>query len=139
MILFSRLAVLVAVCWAVSGSVASCAEKDKPVFPGVDWERVAKPESLGYSSAKLEALRGWLKTQQTTSLVVSVGGRILFEYGDIKHVSAVASVRKSVLGMLYGKYVAAGTIDLQKTVDDLGLDDVQKFFPGKKTPHWRCC
>jgi CubicO group peptidase (beta-lactamase class C family) len=41
----------------------------------------------------------------------------------------VASVRKSVLGMLYGKYVADGTIDLQKTVKDLGLTDVQKFLP----------
>ena len=104
-------------------------ETDKPVFPGADWERVAKPESIGYSSVKLEALRGWLKTQQTTALVVSVGGRILFEYGDPKYVSKVASVRKSILAMMYGKYVVSGTIDLGKTVKELGLDDVQKFLP----------
>jgi hypothetical protein len=60
-------------------------ETDKPVVPGADWERVAKPESIGYSSSKLEALRGWLKTQQTTSMVVSVGGRVLFEYDDPKY------------------------------------------------------
>ena len=129
---FSRLAILAAACWLASGAAAYSAEKDEPVFPGADWERVAKPESIGYSSAKLEALRGWLKTQQTTGMVVSVGGRILFEYGDIKYVSTVASVRKSVLGMLYGKYVADGTIDLQKTVDVLGLDDVRKFLPREK-------
>jgi CubicO group peptidase (beta-lactamase class C family) len=125
---FSRLAVLVAACWAASGQTDS-GEKYKPVVPGTDWERVAKPESIGYSSAKLEALRGWLKTQQTTSMVVSVGGRILFEYGDPKYVSKVASVRKSILAMIYGKYVANGAIDLNKTVKQVGLDDVQKFLP----------
>jgi hypothetical protein len=31
--------------------------------------------------------------------------------------------------MLYGKYVMNGTIDLDKTVKDVGLDDVQKFLP----------
>jgi|ERR1017187_7134573 hypothetical protein len=50
--------------------------------PGVDWER-AKPESMGYSSARFEALRGWLKTQQTTALLVAVHGKVVFEYGDL--------------------------------------------------------
>jgi CubicO group peptidase (beta-lactamase class C family) len=126
---FPPLAVLVAALWAASGTMAYAADQDKPVFPGAEWERVAKPESIGYSSAKLEALRVWLKTQPTTSMLVSVGGRILFEYGDLKYVSKVASVRKSILGMMYGKYVANGTIDLQKRVKALGLDDVQKFLP----------
>ena len=126
---FSQVAVVVIACWAASCTKAYSGEKDKPLVPGADWERVAKPESIGYSSAKLEALRGWLKTQQTTSMVVSVGGRILFEHGDSKYVSKVASVRKSILAMMYGKYVANGTIDLNKTVKELGLDDVQKFLP----------
>jgi CubicO group peptidase (beta-lactamase class C family) len=124
----SRLSLLLVTCFCASQS-KGYAEEHKPAFPGADWERIGKPESIGYSSAKLEALRAWLKTQDTTSLVVSVGGRILFEYGDVKHVSVVASVRKSILAMLYGKYVANGTIDLHKTVKDVGLDDVQKFLP----------
>ena len=62
-------------------------------------------------------------------MLVSVSGRILFEYGDLKYVSKVASVRKSILGMMYGKYVADGTIDLQKRVKALGLEDVQNFLP----------
>jgi len=123
---WNRVAVLSAV---LSASTVYCGEKDKPVVPGAEWEHVAKPESIGYSAAKLEALRGWLKTQHTTSMVVSVGGRILFEYGDPKYVSKTASVRKSVLAMMYGKYVAANVIDLNKTVKEVGLDDVQKFLP----------
>ena len=67
--------------------------------PGTEWER-AKPESLGYSSARLEALRGWLKTQQTAAMMVVVHGKVIFEYGDLSLATKVASVRKSVLGML---------------------------------------
>jgi CubicO group peptidase (beta-lactamase class C family) len=98
------------------------------VYPGKDWERWDKPESAGYRSSRLEALRAWLKTQDTNAMMVIVGGKVLFDYGDLAHVSKVASVRKSILAMLYGKYVVDGTIDLRKTVKDLGLDDKQKFI-----------
>jgi CubicO group peptidase (beta-lactamase class C family) len=66
-------------------------------------------------------------------MLVSSGGRILFEYGDLKRVSKIASVRKSVLAMLYGKYHAEGKIDLNKTVEQLGLADVQPFLPIEKS------
>jgi CubicO group peptidase (beta-lactamase class C family) len=115
------------------GLAAARADELKPVFPGVDWEHVASPEAAGFSSAKLDVLRAWMKTQSTTAMVVSVGGRVLFEYGAVKQATALASARKSVLGMLYGKYLGnnqmTGTITLNRTVKDLGLDDVQKFLP----------
>jgi CubicO group peptidase (beta-lactamase class C family) len=103
-------------------------ENDWSRAPGADWER-AKPESMGYSSPRLDALRTWLKTQSTTAMVVIVHGKIIFEYGDLKLVSKVASVRKSILSMLYGNYVVAGKADTTKTVKQLGLDDKQPFLP----------
>jgi len=108
------------------------AQSATATFPGADWERV-KPESEGYSSARLEALRTWLKTQRTTAMSVSVHGKVIFEYGDLQRVSSVASVRKSILAVLYGKHVFDGSIDLSKTVKELGLDDVQKFLPIEKS------
>ena len=103
----------------------------QPVFPAEDWEHV-KPEAVGMSTRKFEALRGWLKTQNTTAMMVVIGGRVAFEYGDLSLVSKVASVRKSVLAMLYGKYEAEGRIDLSKTVRQLGLDDVRPFLPNEE-------
>jgi hypothetical protein len=100
-------------------------------FPGVDWLKV-KPESVGFSSDKLAVLRSWLKTQQTTAVHISVDGREIFEYGDVHRTSKVASVRKSVLAMLYGNYVASGQIDLGKTVVQLSLNDVQPFLDIEK-------
>jgi len=104
-------------------------ETKAPVFPGEVWEKIEKPESAGYSSARLEALRGWLQSIDTTAMMVAVGGRSLFEYGNLSHLSYLASVRKSVLAILYGKYVEDGTIPLGKTLRDLELNDVQGLLP----------
>jgi CubicO group peptidase (beta-lactamase class C family) len=99
------------------------------VFPGEDWDRVGKPEALGYSSARLDGLRAWLASLDTTAMFVAVGGRALFEYGDVAHVSYLASVRKSVLAMLYGKYVENGTIRLDAALKDLEFTDVGGLLP----------
>lgn len=98
------------------------------VVPGSEWEQTS-PESVGYSTPKLEAMRAWVKTQDTTSMMVIVQGRVIFSYGDLTHTSKVASVRKSILAMLYGNYVLNGKIDLGKNVKQLGLDDKQPFLP----------
>jgi CubicO group peptidase (beta-lactamase class C family) len=102
---------------------------DGAVYPGREWQKLRSPADAGFSVAKLEALRGWLKTQNTTGLVVVVGGYVLFEYGDMAHVTKTASVRKSILGMLMGNYVANGKINLHKKVKELGLEDMWPFLP----------
>lgn len=63
--------------------------------------------------------------------------RTTWPYGDVTAPSKVASVRKSVLAMLYGNYVARGTIDLSKTVVELGLTDVQPFLEIERTASLR--
>jgi CubicO group peptidase (beta-lactamase class C family) len=103
-----------------------------PDFPGKDWQLVS-PESEGYSSKKLEALRAWLAAGPTTAMMIAVHGHMIFSYGDTAKVSKIASVRKSILSMLYGKYVADNTIDLNKTVEQLGLAEPGKpFLPSEK-------
>ena len=119
-----RKLVLLLLCLA-----AARADDVKPVFPGADWEHVASPEAAGFSSAKLDVLRAWMKTQSTTAMMVSVGGRVLFEYGDLKQVSVLASARKSVLGMLYGKYLGNGPIMGTITLDRTLVTPVNELFP----------
>jgi CubicO group peptidase (beta-lactamase class C family) len=96
--------------------------------PGANWETVNR-ESISYSGLRLDALTALLKTEYTTAMMVAVHGKVIYQYGDVTYVSQIASVRKSVLSMLYGNYVQSGKIDLQKTVKDLGLTDVQPFLP----------
>jgi len=125
----SRLLIIVGCCLGLT--LAARAQDSKLVFPAAEWQKV-KPEQVGYSSRKLEVLRAWLKTLNTTAIHVSVGGRVILEYGDLNRVSKIASVRKSILAMLYGKYFAEGKIDLKKTVDQMGLNDVEPFLPIEK-------
>ena len=103
-----------------------------PDFPAKDWQLVT-PESEGYSSKKLEALRAWLAAGPTTAMVIVVHGHMIFSYGDTAKVSKIASVRKSILSILYGKYVDDHTIDLNKTVEQLGLAEPgNPFLPIEK-------
>lgn len=94
---------------------------------------VAEPESVGFQKDKLEKVAEYAKEKTgTTGLVVVVNGKIIYTYGDIRQVSYIASCRKSVLSMLYGKYVANGTIKLDETIGQLGIDDLQRLLPQEK-------
>jgi CubicO group peptidase (beta-lactamase class C family) len=117
----------------ISSLAPHCAfTQSAPAFPGKDWQLVS-PESEGYSSKKLEALRAWLAAGPTTAMVIVVHGHMIFSYGETARVSKIASVRKSILSMLYGKYVDNNTIDLNKTVEQLGLaESGRPFLPGEK-------
>ena len=48
---------------------------------------------------------------------------MLFEYGDLERLSYLASVRKSILAMLYGNSVASGQVRLEKTLAELDITD----------------
>ncbi len=99
------------------------------VFPGKTWERWEKPELGGYSSSRLQALRAWVGTLDTSGLLVVSRGRVVFEYGDVAHLSYLASVRKSVLAIMYGRHVAEGRIKLGTTLKELEITDVGGLVP----------
>ena len=99
----------------------------EPVYPGAEWVRLDRQslEAYGWSASGLrEAWEFVRDSSNTTGLVVVDRGRVVFEFGDVADLSYVASVRKSILAMLYGKYVEDGTIDLELTLEDVGMDDV---------------
>jgi CubicO group peptidase (beta-lactamase class C family) len=99
------------------------------IFPGGEWERIADPATVGYSVERLSEVIEYLKTLDTTGLLAVVGGRVLLEYGDISQLSYLASCRKSLLAMLYGKYVADGTIRLNTTLEQLEINDTDGLLP----------
>lgn len=105
-----------------------------PVFPTRDWEHWPSAKSAGIDPVALESARHHVVDKlNTTGLHVSVGGRVLMEHGDIAELSYIASCRKSVLGMLYGRYVESGDIDLDKSLGQLAIDDVQGLLAIEKS------
>jgi CubicO group peptidase (beta-lactamase class C family) len=93
-------------------------------WPGKTWERIVDPTTAGYSRAGLQHVVDVTRGYKTSAMMVVVGGRVLLDYGDTAEVSYLASARKSVLSMLYGRYVENGTIKLDETLADLGFTDV---------------
>ena len=99
------------------------------VFPGVEWERHETPSAGGFCAEGLERVTARAKELSTSAMVAAVGGKIVYEYGDLARVSYLASVRKSILAMLYGNYVHSGVIRLDRTLAELGIDDIQSLSP----------
>jgi CubicO group peptidase (beta-lactamase class C family) len=102
------------------------------IYPGADWTRVPSVEEAGYSRAGLDSVRALLASGPSTGFMAVVGGRVLMEYGDLDTLSYLASVRKSILAMLYGNYVASGKVQLDKSLAQLGIDDVGGLLPSEK-------
>jgi CubicO group peptidase (beta-lactamase class C family) len=118
---------LVLAAWGIAACAARPALPpggSPAVFPGASWERVYVPEETGWSREGILAALDKLKTMTTTALVAVADGRILFDYGDPAELSYLASVRKSILAILYGVYVERGKVDLTKTLAALKVTDV---------------
>ncbi len=94
---------------------------------------------LSSLKAAAEERPGWdaaerrVATFQTTAVLVLVGGEPAWSRGDVTAVSYLASARKSVMSMLYGPAVARGEIDLDATLAQIGIDDIEGLSPLERT------
>lgn len=91
---------------------------------GDKWLKAAKPEDLGYSSEKLALAKEYTKSIKTAAVVIIVDGQILDEWGKVNKEYMTHSTRKSFMSALYGKYIKEGIIDISKSMEDLGIDDI---------------
>ncbi len=80
--------------------------------PGKGASRMAVADSGRFDADGLISMERGLYALPTTSLLIYDGDRLAYQYGNGSDVSYLASARKSILSMLYGKYVEDGTIDL---------------------------
>ena len=103
-----------------------------PKFPEEKWDR-AKAEKYGYNTDRFKSLSNYITgSTRFTGVMVIVNGEDIFHYGSLDRISYIASCRKSIISMMYGKYVEDGTIDLGKTVGELGIDDIGGLLPSEK-------
>ncbi|WP_299439973.1 DUF2306 domain-containing protein [uncultured Aquimarina sp.] len=91
---------------------------------GISFQKTKSLSNSSFTEEKLNETEAYIKNEsQTTSMVIIEQGKIVYEYGDISEISYIASCRKSVLAILYGKYVTDGTIKLDQTIGDIGIDE----------------
>lgn len=80
----------------------------------------------------MDDLNALLSSGGSTALLAIRGREVVFARGFHAHRSSVASVRKSLIGILYGIAVAAGEIDIHATLDALGIDDLSPLTAQEK-------
>ena len=120
-------------------SLASCAGPGADHFPGGHWERAETPEQLGFSSEKLALARDYSTTIHTAAVMIVRDGRIVDEWGETDRKFMTHSIRKSFLSAMYGKYVRVGIIDLDKTMEEIGIDDEPPLTSLERTASIRDC
>ncbi|MFC1564815.1 serine hydrolase domain-containing protein [candidate division KSB1 bacterium] len=82
------------------------------------------PEEAGWSSKKLDEAAKYAEEAGFSALMLLHNGKMMYSWGNTKQNYKVHSIRKPFLGALYGLYVDNNTIDLDLTIEDLGIDDI---------------
>ncbi len=104
-----------------------------PNFPAAHWEKVERPETLGWSTNKLAEAHACAQSIGSAALFVVHQGRVVDDWGEATRRFNVHSIRKSFLSALIGRCVASGTIRLTNTLEQLGVDDNEpKLTPAEK-------
>lgn len=104
-----------------------------PQFTGTAFNNASSLEGTGFTQERLDSLSSFLTNNlPTTGMMILHDGKVIYEYGNTAEVSYIASCRKSVLSMLYGKYVEDGIIDLSETIGSIGVEEDQGLLPNEK-------
>ena len=101
-------------------------------YPGEDWEKASRPEALGWSSEKLKLAKEHFEKIGSAAVVIIVDGIILDEWGDTSRHFRSHSMRKSLLNAIFGIHVHKGHIDLEATLEELGIDDNEPLTASEK-------
>ena len=109
---------------AMGAGTVGCASTLSELSVHSDWQQHTSLEAAGFSPSKVKMVEAALYPLETSSMMIVRGGKIAYSYGDIGTASYLASARKSILAILYGKYVLSGVINLDRTMADLDIDDI---------------
>jgi CubicO group peptidase (beta-lactamase class C family) len=82
------------------------------------------PEAAGWSAQKLEEAKAFADKIHSAAVMVLYDGKVLVSWGNVAAKYYVHSIRKPFLGALFGIYVGRGKIDLDATLEELGIDDI---------------
>lgn len=99
-------------------------EYDKQtVWPGRTWKVASSPEVVGWSSKKLAVAKAYGDSIHSSAVIIVQGGEAIYEWGDFDKKLTSYSIRKSLISALYGIYAEEGVIDVNATLEKLGIDD----------------
>lgn len=108
-------------------------ENLESTFPNARWALHEDISNLGYSKEKINQLNAEVSSSNSAAFLAIYKGKIIFQYGNTTKKYQSHSLRKSFLSALYGNYVKDNYIDLQATLEDLEIDDIDGLSSLEKT------
>jgi CubicO group peptidase (beta-lactamase class C family) len=102
----------------------SCSDESTPPVTDDNQLEYVTPEEVGYSSGLLNDAKQFAEQSGYAAVMALYDGKIFFSWGDISKNYKCHSIRKPFLSALYGIHVAQGHINLDATLEDLGIDDI---------------
>lgn len=100
--------------------------------PGRTWQHV-NADAAGWSSEGLRRANAVARGLGTDSFVVIQGGKLIWRYGTPSQPTNIHSVRKSIASILFGIAHDTGTMRLDTTLGQLGVDDHKRLSATEKT------
>jgi CubicO group peptidase (beta-lactamase class C family) len=97
--------------------------------PSTYWRTDGQAAQSIACRAHLAALRERLRDLPMTTLMAVRGDQVVFSDGPVDRATQIASIRKSLLAILYGQAVEDGRIRLGATLDELHFDDIGGLLP----------
>lgn len=113
------------VAFGNAATEAPASSKDQHSFPASSWQRLPSLEKAGWSKQKLAAAHQYANTDSihTSAVMIVQGGEVVDQWGDVDKKIDCYSIRKSLISALYGIYSEEGVIDIDQTLEQLGIDD----------------
>jgi hypothetical protein len=102
-------------------SIGAAAPQVKATKPGLEY---VAPEDVGWSSEKLAEAKAFAEKINSAAVMVLRDNKVFISWGNVATKYKVHSIRKPFLGALYGIYWGRGKINLDATLEELGIDDI---------------
>ena len=122
----------IAILWFCAQVVVLAGSSDESVraqtrshsdFPRTAWKHVPSLERAGWSQEKLTVAQQYANSIHSSAVMIIQGGEVVDQWGEIDKKISSYSVRKSLISALYGIYSAEGVIDINQTLEQVGIDD----------------
>lgn len=92
-------------------------------FPDETWSRYNDIYQIGWLEKELIKAKNYYDDIGSASALLIHKGAIVFAWGDVKRKYMAHSIRKNFLFSLYGIHEREGSINLNKTIGELGIND----------------
>lgn len=91
--------------------------------PEENWKKYKHIEQSGFSLEKLAIAKAYYDSLNSSAFLIIQNGKVVADWGDINRRFIIHSTRKGILNSLYGIYSENGTIDLNRTIGEIGITD----------------